>query len=173
MSWVADLGLTVGGTLLAGLIAVEATGWCPRVTKYLLNCAVRRLPRRLRARYEEEWASHEAELPTMVSKLLFAVGVRFAAGRILKNERRRTRFARRRTQGSQLSRGLETYVRSLRQRLLADPEYRDWIANLRVMHKWKIKALGREEANAWLRRQMLFNSVTARALSRSFKAPKR
>lgn len=171
MSWLSEFAVSVAGALVAGLIAVEIKGWAPKATQHLLARAVRRLPTRHRERFEEEWSAHADELPTALSKLLFAIALRFAAERIRRDEQGHTHLTRH-------PRGLlvcwlhETQARMgrfLQRRLMfTDPEYQSWYSNMRVNYIWRRNFCGATEADRWWRHQIPVNAhITAFALLRN------
>jgi lipopolysaccharide/colanic/teichoic acid biosynthesis glycosyltransferase len=72
------LALAVGGKLAED----EVKAWLPRVTTNLKNAAVRRLPKELRARYEEEWEGCLLEIPGPLSRVVYAASLLRAASEI-------------------------------------------------------------------------------------------
>lgn len=64
------------------IVKSEVKGWMPRFTDAVLESALKPLPPKLRATYAEEWRSLLGDLPTDFSRLLCAVGLRWAALRM-------------------------------------------------------------------------------------------
>src|SRR5690606_28670967 len=60
--------------LLLGLAAYEAKAWFPRILDALISVAVRRLPKRERDRFREEWRAHINDTPGAVLRIWQAVG---------------------------------------------------------------------------------------------------
>jgi lipopolysaccharide/colanic/teichoic acid biosynthesis glycosyltransferase len=82
-------------SLLLGLMAFEAKAWFPRVMDAFINVAVRRLPKRQRERFREEWRAHINDTPGAVLRLWHAAGFVVASGRMF--PRWRSAVAHRRT----------------------------------------------------------------------------
>jgi hypothetical protein len=87
MIWgiLAALGATAAAILAGALsrqVADEFKAWSPWLTGRLLKCATKRLPENIRDRYGEEWASHVAETPGELGKLVAACGIIFASFRM-------------------------------------------------------------------------------------------
>jgi hypothetical protein len=72
--------------VLGKLVADECKAWLPWITGRMTKLAVRRLPKRQRERYEEEWASYLDEVPGELAKLWVAYGF-LKAARIASAER--------------------------------------------------------------------------------------
>ena len=68
--------------LFFGLIAYEAKAWFPRAIEGLIGVAVRRLPKRQRDRFREEWRAHIHDTPGAVMRLWHAVGFIVASSRM-------------------------------------------------------------------------------------------
>lgn len=66
----------------AGLTKTEIEAWAPRAALWVKDFALRPLPRHLRERFAEEWASHLDDMPGPISKLIVAVGFYFASTQI-------------------------------------------------------------------------------------------
>jgi lipopolysaccharide/colanic/teichoic acid biosynthesis glycosyltransferase len=79
-----DLILGVGTALLAVIVAafVAMVPWLPKITEFLIQCAVNRLPQHQRARFKEEWRGHVDETSGDLDKLDAAIGFLRAARRI-------------------------------------------------------------------------------------------
>jgi lipopolysaccharide/colanic/teichoic acid biosynthesis glycosyltransferase len=79
-----DLILGVGTALLAVIVAafVAMVPWLPRITEFLIQAAVKRLPQHQRARFEEEWRGHVNETLGDLDKLDAAIGFLRAARRM-------------------------------------------------------------------------------------------
>lgn len=95
MMWAAlsVIAIPVCAILLATmsrLTSDELRAWCPRWTALLLEYALATLPVARRDRYNEEWASHIAEMPGELSRLAAAVGFVFAARKIVRLARHMT-----------------------------------------------------------------------------------
>jgi hypothetical protein len=90
MSWMADVTAGAVGALLVALLLGEAKGWAPRATDRMLSSAVKRLPAIYQARLAEEWSAAIADMPTPVSKAIYALNLRWAAERIRWRARPRT-----------------------------------------------------------------------------------
>jgi lipopolysaccharide/colanic/teichoic acid biosynthesis glycosyltransferase len=69
-------------TVLLGLLAYEAKAWFPRAVEALISVAVRRLPKRQRDRFREEWRAHINDTPGAVLRLWQAFGFIIASGRM-------------------------------------------------------------------------------------------
>lgn len=69
-------------SLLLGLMAYEAKAWFPRIMEAFISVAVRRLPKRQRERFREEWRSHINDTPGAVMRLWHAAGFIVASGRM-------------------------------------------------------------------------------------------
>lgn len=73
----------VAVTILVGAMSRQASdefkAWTPWLTRHLLYRAVKKMPLDMAERYNEEWASHIAETPGEVGKLIAAIGFVFAA----------------------------------------------------------------------------------------------
>lgn len=82
------------GALITAFVIAELKARVPSATKRLVTKAVAHLPRKLRDRYHEEWLADLNAQPTPASRWLFALGLNFAARRILYAERRRVATAR-------------------------------------------------------------------------------
>jgi hypothetical protein len=63
-------------------LADEFKAWTPRLIKYFIQRAVRRLPESQRKRFTEEWQSHVDEIPGEVGKLIVAFGFLRASSEI-------------------------------------------------------------------------------------------
>lgn len=70
------------GGFLVKLLTDEAEAWFPRLSKLLLQRAVRRLPVELQGRYLEEWASYLDDYPGELSRLFAACGLQGGARKI-------------------------------------------------------------------------------------------
>jgi hypothetical protein len=77
--------------LVSKLLADEFKAWSPWITQHLIRYSISRLPKRQRARYEEEWASHINEVPGDVGKLITAAGFLFAAHRMAGTDGKRAK----------------------------------------------------------------------------------
>ena len=82
MSWLSEVGAGVAGALIVALVLSEGKGWAPRFTQRFLDKAISRLPAQYQDRLSEEWSAALYDLPTILSRLLFVVGLRWAAERI-------------------------------------------------------------------------------------------
>lgn len=85
MGWLATLGAFFAGILamvISQLLADEFKAWIPRLTKWLIDRAIRQLQPMDRNRYEEEWQSHINELPGQVSQIITAAQLGIAARRM-------------------------------------------------------------------------------------------
>ncbi len=76
MSWRYLSAICAGVTVavLGRLTSDEFKAWTPKITRWVLAYAVSRLPEQLRDRYQEEWASHLADVPGDLGKLVEAAG---------------------------------------------------------------------------------------------------
>ena len=61
-------------SIFSSVLANELKDWTPRIVCRLINIATARLPKKLRKRFEEEWAAHIDALPGDITKLVVAVG---------------------------------------------------------------------------------------------------
>lgn len=59
--------------IAVGLATAEILAYAPRISRWLVNRAVRKLPEADRDRYREEWLAHADELPGHLTKLLHAL----------------------------------------------------------------------------------------------------
>lgn len=69
-------------TMLGTLASDEIKQWLPWLAIWLKDRAVRRLPLRHHARYDEEWAAGLEEVPGNISKVLYALSLLRGASRI-------------------------------------------------------------------------------------------
>jgi hypothetical protein len=69
----ASVGVIVVGAV-SRQVSDEFKAWTPRIAGRLLERAVKKLPKNLQERMREEWASHLAETPGEVGKLIAAWG---------------------------------------------------------------------------------------------------
>src|SRR5262245_24421685 len=67
---------------LISLLVREGYAWLPKVSQWLIERAVRRLPVDLQERWREEWKADSDALPNSGVKLAHALGLRRAANRI-------------------------------------------------------------------------------------------
>lgn len=88
MTWIAGLLVAGCAALFGEWAAKETQSWTPKLIRRFVGTAVRRLPEARRERLGEEWQACLSELPTPISQMLFAVGVRIAAERIRSRDRR-------------------------------------------------------------------------------------
>lgn len=153
MSIIIEIGASVAGALLAGLIAVEAKGWAPRICHRLVDRAVRRLPAKYRTRYREEWLAHLDELPTVLSRLMVAIGFGLAAERIHWCERRHVRRAQRHGRRNDAAGSLARRITRLVQ------FDRDFRANFVDAYARRVDRHGRAEARKWLWLQITLRIV--------------
>lgn len=65
--------------VLVKLAADEFKAWTPSIVCRLISLAVRLLPEGERARWQEEWHSHIADIPGEVSKVICALSLLVAA----------------------------------------------------------------------------------------------
>ncbi|ACF01313.1 hypothetical protein Rpal_2804 [Rhodopseudomonas palustris TIE-1] len=79
-------------TLVTSLAADELAAHLPKVTKRLLEGAIRKLPARDQERYREEWQAHSDELPGQLSNLLHSAGCYFKAARSIRRMRSKSRL---------------------------------------------------------------------------------
>ena len=79
-----DLILGAGTALLAIIVAafVAMVPWLPKITEFLIQRAVEKLPEHHRARFAEEWRGHVDETPGDLNKLDAAIGFLRAAHRM-------------------------------------------------------------------------------------------
>jgi lipopolysaccharide/colanic/teichoic acid biosynthesis glycosyltransferase len=79
-----DLILGVGTALLAVIVAgfVAMVPWLPKITEFLIQSAVEKLPEHQRARFAEEWRGHVDETSGDLNKLDAAIGFLRAAHRM-------------------------------------------------------------------------------------------
>jgi hypothetical protein len=79
-----DLILGIGTALLAVIVAafVAMVPWLPKITEFLVQRAVEKLPEHQRARFAEEWRGHVDETPGDLNKLDAAIGFLRAAHRM-------------------------------------------------------------------------------------------
>jgi hypothetical protein len=77
-----ELLTAVFGTIVAALLIHEAQAWFPHICKGLISLAVKRLPKRQRDRYFEEWHGHIAQVPGNVMKIWDALGFVFGADKM-------------------------------------------------------------------------------------------
>lgn len=68
--------------ITAKLAAEEIKAWLPRLTRWLLDRAIRRLPENERARYTEEWESDLLNIPGDLSRVIYAIDLARAASGI-------------------------------------------------------------------------------------------
>jgi hypothetical protein len=73
---------SVFAAALSDQLADEFRAWTPWLTQWLIDRAASKLPEPLRDRYKEEWASHVADIPGQVGKLLVAASFLRAASAI-------------------------------------------------------------------------------------------
>lgn len=74
-----SLASGVVGTVLGTIAVRELIDNAPRVSRWLIERAVHRLPERIRDRYREEWKAHADELPSLLSKVFHGIGCWFHA----------------------------------------------------------------------------------------------
>jgi lipopolysaccharide/colanic/teichoic acid biosynthesis glycosyltransferase len=74
-------------TIIGKIAADEAKAWLPRLSRFLVDRAIRRLPDDYRARYTEEWESDILELPGELSRVIYSAGLVKAASNIRKVSR--------------------------------------------------------------------------------------
>lgn len=86
--------LEFGFGVAASITAAEALAFAPHVAAKCIRVAVGRLPRRYRDRFNEEWSADMLAQPSNLSKLIFSLGLLFAAQRIYYTERNRIMTAR-------------------------------------------------------------------------------
>jgi lipopolysaccharide/colanic/teichoic acid biosynthesis glycosyltransferase len=79
-----DLIWNIGTAALAVVVAafVATVPWLPKITEFLIQLAVKRLPEHQRARFAEEWRGHVDEIPGDLNKLDAAIGFLRAARRM-------------------------------------------------------------------------------------------
>lgn len=75
MDWIASI---VAAALSRQLVD-EFKAWAPRLTEWIIRWAARVLPSAQCERYEEEWLSHNNEIPGEIGKIAHAVGCLWAA----------------------------------------------------------------------------------------------
>lgn len=68
--------------VVVGYVAFEVTAWFPTLIDRLVCSAAKRLPRRHRERYLEEWRAHIAQTPGAAKRLWDALGFTLAAKRM-------------------------------------------------------------------------------------------
>jgi hypothetical protein len=90
MAILRDIAINVASSWLASELLARA----PRLSRWLVHRAARRLPDQDRARYCEEWLAHVDELPGAFGKVRHGLGCYFIAARSI----RRTRTSKQRTQ---------------------------------------------------------------------------
>jgi hypothetical protein len=81
MDLIGWLAAIVGG-IIVNLIASELFAWGPKLSERLMQRAVRNLPPEVQDRMREEWASHLAEIPAGLWRILAASGFLLAANKI-------------------------------------------------------------------------------------------
>lgn len=90
ISAIALFALTIIAGVLTNMISTDvekrAHGWASS----LIMFAVKRLPPKFRARFEEEWMADLADQPSPLSQVVFAVGLLVAARNISVADRRQT-----------------------------------------------------------------------------------
>lgn len=74
-----ELLTAIIGGIFVSLIAAEIIANVPRISKWLIQGAVLRLPDHTRDRYREEWLAHLDEIPGTFGKLRHASGCRLKA----------------------------------------------------------------------------------------------
>jgi hypothetical protein len=72
----------VVGAIAVNLIASELFAWGPRLSEWLMRCAVRRLAPEMQDRMREEWAGHLQTIPPGLWRIVAAAGFYLAARRI-------------------------------------------------------------------------------------------
>ena len=79
-----DLIWNIGTAALAVVVAafVATVPWLPKITEFLIQLAVKRLPEHQRARFAEEWRGHVDEIQGDLNKLDAATGFLRAARRM-------------------------------------------------------------------------------------------
>jgi hypothetical protein len=78
MDLIAFVGAVVGAILI-NLIASELFAWSPRLSEWLMRCAVQRLVPGMRERMREEWAAHLQTIPPGLSRIVEAAGFLIAS----------------------------------------------------------------------------------------------
>jgi hypothetical protein len=78
MDLIAFVGAVVGAILI-NLIASELFAWGPRLSEWLMRCAVQRLVPGMQERMREEWAGHLQAIPPGLSRIVVAAGFLIAS----------------------------------------------------------------------------------------------
>jgi lipopolysaccharide/colanic/teichoic acid biosynthesis glycosyltransferase len=77
-----QLLVLLAAAIVNALIA-ECFGWFPWIAEQLIQCAVKRLPRKVRERYQEEWLAELEVLPGReISALVFAIRILMRASKV-------------------------------------------------------------------------------------------
>src|SRR5260221_12175735 len=82
MALITGFGLfvvTVVTAIFVRIATEEAIAWSPSVVRRIMKLAVRRLPEKLRERFQEEWQSHINDVPGNIGKIVVALGFPVAA----------------------------------------------------------------------------------------------
>lgn len=91
-----NLSLNALGALILGAVAImiasDIKAWRPNVTHWALNVAVSRLPKKLRARFSEQWASDIEDIPGDIPKIIFALDLIRGAIHHARDQDRRLRI---------------------------------------------------------------------------------
>ena len=69
-------------SVISKLLADELNAWIPWIARYITSFSARRLPKKLRERFGEEWASHLNEVPGSLGKILTAISFLVAVPRM-------------------------------------------------------------------------------------------
>jgi hypothetical protein len=77
-----DLVISVIVAIVVGVLIVEIYAWLPKISKWALERAVRRLPAEERERCREQWTADLDGLPDTTVKLIYGFGCFIAAHRI-------------------------------------------------------------------------------------------
>jgi hypothetical protein len=72
----------VVGAIAVNLIASELFAWGPRLSEWLMRCAVRRLAPEMQDRMREEWAGHLQTIPPGLWRIVAAAGFYLATHQI-------------------------------------------------------------------------------------------
>jgi hypothetical protein len=76
--WTLAAILWLLGSAFSRQLTDEFKAWTPRLTDWLTQYAVRKLPKNQRERFAEEWHSHINDTPGEIGKIYFALGLLLA-----------------------------------------------------------------------------------------------
>ncbi len=75
-------------SVLGAIIVREFIDNAPRISRWLIGHAARRLPEKIQDRYREEWKAHADELPSLLGKVFHGVGCWLRAHKVARESRK-------------------------------------------------------------------------------------